>query len=109
MPADNDNPLLSLQAFAAEELVRSTTPPPGWAPGLVWDGSRGTLTTGTLDSPPTDWGPLLAARGLDPDVYEIVGDTIWGATAAMLRNLLAIVTGTFDAADRQPPSEFRRA
>ena len=76
MPADNDNPLLSLQAFAAEELVRSTTPPPGWAPGLVWDGSRGTLTTGTLDSPPTDWGPLLAARGLDPEVYEIVGDTI---------------------------------
>ena len=76
MPGDNDNPLLSLQAFAAEELVRSTTPPPGWAPGLVWDGSRGTLTTGTLNSPPTDWGPLLAARGLDPEVYEIVGDTI---------------------------------
>ena len=41
--------------------------------------------------------------------FEIVGDTIWGATAAMLRNLLAIVTGTFDAADRQPPWEFGRA
>lgn len=35
--------------------------------------------------------------------FDIVGDTIWGATAAMLRNLLAIVTGTFDAADRQSP------
>ena len=28
--------------------------------------------------------------------FEVVGDTIWGATGAMLRNLLAIVTGTFD-------------
>jgi len=27
--------------------------------------------------------------------FEIDGDTIWGATAAMLRNLLAIVTGTY--------------
>lgn len=35
--------------------------------------------------------------------FDIVGDTIWGATAAMLRNLLAIITGTFDAADRQSP------
>lgn len=35
--------------------------------------------------------------------FDIVGDTIWGATAAMLRNLLSIITGTFDAADRQSP------
>jgi 8-oxo-dGTP pyrophosphatase MutT (NUDIX family) len=35
--------------------------------------------------------------------FDIVGDTIWGATAAMLRNLLTIVTGTFDEAHRQPP------
>lgn len=28
--------------------------------------------------------------------FEIVGDTIWGATGAMLRNLLALATGTFD-------------
>ena len=28
--------------------------------------------------------------------FEVVGDTIWGATGAMLRNLLALVTGTFD-------------
>lgn len=26
--------------------------------------------------------------------FELVGDTVWGATGAMLRNLLAIVTGT---------------
>jgi len=35
--------------------------------------------------------------------FDIVGDTIWGATAAMLRNLLTIVTGTFDESHRQPP------
>ncbi len=28
--------------------------------------------------------------------FEIEGDTVWGATAAMLRNLLAILTGTHD-------------
>jgi 8-oxo-dGTP pyrophosphatase MutT (NUDIX family) len=27
--------------------------------------------------------------------FEIVGDTIWGATAAMLRNLLALATDTY--------------
>ncbi len=33
---------------------------------------------------------------LDRPIYffEIVGDTIWGATAFMLRNFLALVTGT---------------
>lgn len=33
---------------------------------------------------------------LDRSIYffEIVGDTIWGATAFMLRNLLALLTGT---------------
>jgi len=28
--------------------------------------------------------------------FEVVGDTIWGATGAMLHNLLAVVTGTYD-------------
>lgn len=45
--------------------------------------------------------------------FEIVGDTIWGATAAMLRNLLALVTGTYDPADHPtpwstPPDPVRR-
>lgn len=35
--------------------------------------------------------------------FELLGDTVWGATASMLRNLLALVTGTFDPADRPPP------
>lgn len=28
--------------------------------------------------------------------FEIEGDTVWGATAAMLRNLLSLITGTHD-------------
>ncbi len=34
--------------------------------------------------------------GLDRPIYffEVIGDTIWGATAAMLVNLLSIITGT---------------
>ena len=33
---------------------------------------------------------------LDRPIYffEIVGDTVWGATAFMLRNFLALITGT---------------
>jgi 8-oxo-dGTP pyrophosphatase MutT (NUDIX family) len=36
--------------------------------------------------------------GLDRPLFffEVVGDTIWGATAAMLRNLLGLVTGTYE-------------
>lgn len=34
--------------------------------------------------------------------FELVGDTVWGATAAMLRDLLAIVTGT-DPGPPRPP------
>jgi 8-oxo-dGTP pyrophosphatase MutT (NUDIX family) len=35
--------------------------------------------------------------------FDVVGDTIWGATAAMLRNLLCLLTGTYDPADRPLP------
>jgi 8-oxo-dGTP pyrophosphatase MutT (NUDIX family) len=35
--------------------------------------------------------------------FEVVGDTIWGATGAMLRNLLGVVTGTYDPDDQPPP------
>jgi 8-oxo-dGTP pyrophosphatase MutT (NUDIX family) len=35
--------------------------------------------------------------------FEVEGDTIWGATAAMLRNFLTLVTGTFDPEDRPTP------
>ena len=40
--------------------------------------------------------------------FDLVGDTIWGATASMLHNLLALVTGTFDPSDRPSPWDPRR-
>ena len=68
--------LLSLQRFAAQDAYRPPVAPAGWAPGVQWDGQRGTVTTGPVDHIPTDWTDLLSARGLDPDRYEVVGDTI---------------------------------
>ena len=68
--------LLSLQRFAAQDTWREPTAPSGWSPGVQWDGQHGTVTTGPVNEIPTDWGPLLAARGLDPERYEVVGDTI---------------------------------
>jgi 8-oxo-dGTP pyrophosphatase MutT (NUDIX family) len=35
--------------------------------------------------------------------FEVVGDTIWGATGAMLRNLLSVLTDTYDPDDQPPP------
>lgn len=35
--------------------------------------------------------------------FELVGDTLWGATAAMLRQLLGIVTGTLGRGDMGHP------
>ncbi len=35
--------------------------------------------------------------------FELVGDTVWGATAALLRQLLGIVTGTLGRGDLDHP------
>lgn len=70
-----DERLVGLQTGPTEDF-RTPEPPKGWQPGVIWNGSSGTITTGALTEPPTDWGPLLAARGMDPEAYEIVGDTI---------------------------------
>lgn len=50
--------------------------PAGWQPGVVWDGSKGEITTDSLDSPPSEWDDILRARGLNPDEFEVVGDTL---------------------------------
>ncbi len=43
--------------------------------------------------------------GSDRPIYffELVGDTLWGATAAMLRQLLGMVTGTLGRGDLGHP------
>jgi hypothetical protein len=67
--------LASLDTTGTEATLEPR-PPQGWTPGIVWDGKAGTITTPPLDAPPDDWSALLAARGMDPERYEIVGDTI---------------------------------
>lgn len=59
-----------------EDAIKKRKAPAGWEPGVVWDGEKGTITTSTIFEPPKDWTFLLRERGLDPDLYEIVGDTI---------------------------------
>ncbi len=54
------------------------------------------------DSFHEEWWSMFDQRR-SMSFFDIEGDTIWGATAAMLRNFLAIVTGTFDPSDRQDP------
>ena len=43
--------------------------------------------------------------GYDRPIYffELVGDTVWGATAALLRQLLGMVTGTLGRGDLDHP------
>lgn len=73
----------------------------------------------TLRANPSEVAAVLTvplSELLDPEVYreerwdlfgaerpifffELYGDTVWGATAAMLRQLLGIVTGTVDRGD----------
>jgi hypothetical protein len=70
------NRLAALEAAQEPEANRERTAPAGWEPGVVWEGTHGTITTGALDETPRDWDDLLRSRGLDPDMYEVVGDTL---------------------------------
>jgi len=59
-----------------KDAVKTRKSPTGWEPGVVWDGTKGTITTSAIHEPPTDWSDLLRERGLDPNLYEVVGDSI---------------------------------
>lgn len=54
--------------------ARRTVPehPRGWEPGVVWDGTKGTVTTAPVSAPPDNWDDLLKIWDLDPAVYEVV-------------------------------------
>ena len=67
--------LRSLEAMDEPTKDRPTYPS-GWEPGVTWNGDHGEITTGTLPEAPNEWGHLLAERGLDPNMYEIVGDSV---------------------------------
>mgnify|MGYP001813980706 CR=1 FL=1 len=52
--------------------------PTGWNPGASWnaESKSGEIITGALNEAPDDWGPLLEHYGLNPEIYEIDGNTI---------------------------------
>jgi hypothetical protein len=50
----------------------------GWEPGIVWDGSEGSITTSPLEEEPDPaiWNELIADWGLDPEKTEIVPGSV---------------------------------
>ena len=52
--------------------------PEGWEPGLTYDEAtnEGHITTGPLDEPPSDWGPLIEYFGFPADRFEIIPGTV---------------------------------
>lgn len=64
-------------AFRRVEKPRQTHPQ-GWEPGVAWDGSEGTLTTGPMDSEPNSalWAELITDWDLDPSTTEVVPGSI---------------------------------
>ena len=52
-----------------EDAVKKKVTPPGWEPGVVWNGEKGEITTNTVYDTVGDWDDLLRERGLDPDIY----------------------------------------
>ena len=70
--------LTALEGSANTEDTLPRPTPPDWQPGITWDGTKGTLTTGALDGPPDPaiWAELIADWGLDPDLTEIVPGSV---------------------------------
>lgn len=56
--------------------TRTKARPAGWEPGVVWHGSNGQITTDELYEQPSNWDDILLSRGLNPTIFEVVGDKI---------------------------------
>lgn len=67
----------SVQAVEAGRNAK-TRHPKGWEPGVIWDGTNGTLTTSGLETEPDPaiWKNLIADWGLDPNVTEVVDGSV---------------------------------
>lgn len=52
--------------------------PKGWEPGVVWDGSTGTISTGPVEGEldPAIWSHLISDWGLDPAITDIVPGSV---------------------------------
>jgi len=71
------------------DALRDKNMPSGWEAGVNWEGTEGTISTGPVDSDQPNWDKMLSARGLDPEVYEVVGDTArfssWDGADGMIK------------------------
>lgn len=70
--------LTRLEGSDHVEDTRPAAVPPEWRPGITWDGTKGTLSTGAMDTPPDPavWAELIADWGLDPNLTEVVPGTV---------------------------------
>lgn len=63
---------------AQEEVQQARRPrpqhPDGFEPGVEWNGTSGRITAPSRQAP--DWRALLSAWELDPEVIEVVDDTV---------------------------------
>lgn len=46
--------------------------PKGWAAGVELEGNTGTISTGPVEEPVSDWTDIFKIWGLDPEVFEVV-------------------------------------
>lgn len=103
------------EALAVTEVPERTAArpqhPAGWEPGIAWDGTGGTLTSGPMESepPPLIWAELVADWGLDPNVVEIQPGSIqvrgWdmnigGGVIKRMRYYRASLMSRIDGVDR---------
>lgn len=59
------------------EAIRERQYPAGWQPGVVWEGTEGTLTTSAVtEAAIGNWDEWLIRYGLDPEVHYVVEDTV---------------------------------
>ncbi len=60
------------------EFARKPVHPKGFEPGLQWDGTKGTLTTGPMSEEPDPevWDQLISDWGLDPSRTRVVDGSL---------------------------------
>ena len=90
MPEVNDlmDELLQVQNELEKSKPNKRHHPEGWEPGVVWNGSEGTVTTtGMPAENAPDWSTVLRVWGLEPDNFEVVEPVlfnVWGDTLGVL-------------------------
>ena len=62
-------------ASLSSDVPPAQGPKPGQA-SIDWDGTKGTLTTGTLDAEPKSWDDLITDWGLDPSEVQVVPGSV---------------------------------